>query len=131
MLVLLKEKQIASLLCEVNTALLNFVTGKRLSVKSFNGRVAGPGDRFAINFTAALPAKVAIVFLGGRHQPKTTTRLAQDGGTQQPFIESDLIFYPHRSPCSSLSRVFRALRVLNDKRCDIFNKVWQLFGEGG
>ena len=87
---------------------------------------AGHWSRFAINFAAALPAKVVIIFLGGRHQPKTTARLAQDSGTQQPFVESDLIFYPHRVPLFAAKSGFRALRVLNDKRRDSFNKVWQL-----
>ena len=124
-----ERKQITNLLYEVNTALLNFVTGNVLLAGTFAGRIAGHGSRFAVNFTAALPAKVAIIFLGSRHQPKTTTRLAQDGGTQQPFVKSDLIFYPHRPPCSLLCRVFRALGVLNDKRRDSFNKVWRLFGD--
>ena len=75
-----------------------------------------------------MPAKVAIIFLGGRHQPKTTARLAQDGGTEQPFVKSDLIFYPHRFPLFAAKSGFRALSVLNYKRRKSFNKLWQLRG---
>jgi len=119
------------LLYEVNTALLGFVTRERLTVGTFACLVACHLSRFAVNFTAALPAKVAIVFLGGRHQPKTTARWAQDRGTKQPFVKSDLIFYPHRFPLFAAKSGFRALRVLNDKGRDSFNKVWQLRDKGG
>jgi hypothetical protein len=123
LLVLLKEKQITSLRCEVNTALLGFVTRERLPAGTLAWLFTAHRSRFAVNFAAALPAKVAIVFLAGRYQPKTTTRWAQDGGTQQPFVESDLIFYPHRFPLFAAKSGFRALRVLNNKRRDSFNKM--------
>ena len=78
----IKKKADYQSCCEVNTTLLDFVAQERLTVGTFAWLVAGHLSRFAVNFAAALPAKVAIVFLGGRHQPKTTARLAQDGGTQ-------------------------------------------------
>jgi hypothetical protein len=37
------------------------------------------GFRFVIDLVAALPATIAIFFLGGWNQPKTATGLAQNG----------------------------------------------------
>jgi len=33
---------------------------------------------FVVNLAAALPAKIAIFFLGGWHKPKTATRLTKN-----------------------------------------------------
>ena len=97
------------------------------TVGAFGRLVAAHRFGFVIDLAAALPAKVAIFFLGGRNKPKTATGLAQNGRAQQPFVESDLVFYPHCFPL--VRRVFRALSDLNNKRRDSFNKVCQLHGD--
>ena len=88
---------------------------------AFVGLFARHRRGFGSGLAATLPAKVAVVFLGGRHQPKTTAGVAQDGGTQKPLVEPYLFLYPHLiTPC------FRWLSLLNDKRRDCFNKLWQV-----
>ena len=70
-----ERKQTTKLLCEVNTALQRFVTS---TMGAFIWLLAGQRGWFAVDLTATLPAKIAVLFLGGWNQPKTTTRLAQN-----------------------------------------------------
>jgi hypothetical protein len=48
------------------------------TVGVFGWLIATHGFGFVVDLTAALPAKIAIFFLGGRNKPKTATRWAQN-----------------------------------------------------
>jgi len=74
---LMEKRQTTRSFSEVNTTLRGFVT--RSTVGTFARLVATHGFRLVVDFAAALPANVAIFFLGGWNQPQTATRLAQNG----------------------------------------------------
>src|SRR5215213_1070762 len=100
-----------------------------LVIRTLVRLIARHGRGFAGRFAAALPTKVAILFLCGRNQPKTATRIAQDRRSKQPLVEPYLLFYPHPSvPLFAAVGNCRALRFLNYKIRESFNKLCQLRG---
>ena len=52
--------------------------------------------RFAGYLASTLPANVTIIVLRCGYKPQTTARLTENGRAQQPLVESNLLFDPHR-----------------------------------
>lgn len=91
----MKEKQSTSVLCEVNTTRKCFVAGEPSTVGAFVWLIALHRTWFAGHFAATLAALITVLLLGGGYQPQAAACLAQDRGTEQPLIESNLFFNPH------------------------------------